>query len=362
MASPFDFGLDEQGERRAQALQARFPIVDGLGGSMLMRPAPDVDGRDRIDQYRDNGVTVSNETIAMPGEDARATIRRVFDYLSLDEVAGGRARRVLHAGDIQAHHQAGTLGLVYGLQGADPFEGDTYLVPIFFELGLRIVNLVYNERNRLGDGCMEPANGGLTAFGKSVVLEMNRVGITVDLSHTGERTSLDAARVSQAPVVFSHSNAKALTDHPRNLTDAQIRAAADSGGLVGLCPHSQFCERTRGVRPDVDAFLDHVAYVADLVGVAHVGIGTDLFGGKTLGETVFRFQFGRQVPGAWGGYTIDEKYVAGFDTVYGWPNVVRGLVARGFADDEVGAILGGNWIRVFAATWGARRGTSGAPA
>ncbi len=184
---------------------------------------------------------------------------------------------------------------------------------------------------------------------------MNRVGMTIDLSHTGERTSLDAAGVSAAPVVFSHSNARALTDHPRNLTDEQIRAAASSGGAIGVCPHSQFCMREGGARPTLHEFLDHVDYVAGLAGVDAVAVGTDLFGGRTLGETVFRFQFGRQVPGAWGGFDLSSKYVAGFDNVYGWRNVTRGLVARGFSDEEVLAILGGNWARVFARTWNGER-------
>lgn len=354
MHKAFDLGLDREQEQRAAALHSQALIVDGLGGSMLMRPAPDVDGADRIDQYRKSGVGVSNETIAMPGEDARATIRRVYDYLCLDEVARGRVRRARSVADVWNADADGLLSLVYGLQAADPFEGDTYLVRIFQELGVRVANLVYNQRNRLGDGCMERVDQGLTAFGRNVVLEMNRVGMTVDLSHTGERTSLDAAACSRAPVVFSHSCAKALTDHPRNLTDEQIRAAAATGGLVGLCPHSQFCEKGRGVRPTLNDFLDHLVYVAELVGVEHVGIGTDLFGGKTLGESVFRFQFGSLVPGAWGGYGIDEKYVAGFDTVFEWPNVTRGLVARGFGDEEIIAILGGNWLRVFEQTWSGR--------
>ena len=359
---PFDFGLDSAQEECAQRLHERSLIIDGLGGSMLMRPAPDVDGADRIDQYRHNRVTVSNETIAMPGEGTRATLKRVFDYLCLDEVSEGRTRRVRTVDDIRRHHADGTLGLVYGLQAADPFEADTYLVPIFHELGVRIANLVYNERNRLGDGCMESTDLGLTAYGKGIVLEMNRVGMTVDLSHTGPRTSLDAAAVAQAPAVFSHSCARALTDHPRNVTDEQIRAVAATGGLIGLCPHSQFCEKQRGERPTVDDFLDHIEHAVELVGIEHVGIGTDLFGGQTLGETVFRFQFGRQVPGAWGGYGIESKYVSGFDTVYGWLNVTRGLVARGFDDAAVGAILGGNWLRVFGATWGGASGDRGTDA
>ncbi len=352
MYVPFDFGLDASQEDRARRLQESALVIDGLGGSMLMRPAPDVDGADRIDQYRQNRVTVSNETIAMPGEGTRTTLRRIFDYMCLDEVSGGRTECVRTVADIRKHHAQHSLGLLYGLQSADPFEADTYLVPIFYELGVRISNLVYNERNRLGDGCMESTDQGLSAFGKSIVLEMNRVGMTVDLSHTGMRTSLEAAAVVQAPAVFSHSCARALTDHPRNATDEQIRAVAATGGLIGICPHSQFCEKQRGVRPTVNDFLDHIEYAVDLVGIEHVGIGTDLFGGQTLGETVFRFQFGRQVPGAWGGYGIESKYVSGFDTVYGWPNVTRGLVARGYDDSEIRAVLGENWLRVFGSTWG----------
>lgn len=351
MYLPFEFGLDSAQEDRAARLHRDALIIDGLGGSMLMRPAPDVDGADRIDQYRHNHVTVSNETIAMPGEGTRATLKRVFDYLCLDQVSQGRTKRVLSVEDIAGHHTGGTLGLLYGLQAADPFESDTYLVPIFHELGVRIANLVYNERNRLGDGCMETHDQGLTAFGTSVVLEMNRVGMTVDLSHTSVLTSLDAAQVSRSPVVFSHSSARGLTDHPRNVTDDQMKAVAATGGLIGICPHSQFCERRRGERPTIENFLDHIEYAVELVGAAHVGIGTDLFGGQTLGETVFRFQFGRQVPGAWGGYGIESKYVEGLDTVYGWPNVTRGLVARGFNDSEIRGVLGENWLRVFAATW-----------
>lgn len=351
MYQAFDFGIDESQEARASRLHGESLIIDGLGGSILMRPVPDVNGHDRIDQYRENGVTISNETIAMPGECARTTLKRVFDYYSLDEISNDRTKRIRSVQDILDCHETGTLGLIYGLQGGAPFEEDTYLIPIFRELGVRIVNLVYNVRNRLGDGCLESTNAGLTAYGKSVVLEMNRVGITLDLSHSGERTSLDAARLSQAPAVFSHSNVLALTQHPRNITDEQIRVAADTGGLVGLCPHSQFCESTPGMRPSINEFLDHIVYVAGLVGTQHVGIGTDLFGGKTIGEAVFRFQFGRQVPGAWGGYDVDSKYVKGFDNVFGWRNVTRGLVSRGFNDDEVRQILGENWLRVFRASW-----------
>lgn len=351
MYQPYPFELDSVREDRAKRLHDESLIIDGLGGSILKRPVPEVDGLDRIDQYRHNGITISNETIALPGENAREAMKSIFDYYCLAEVSEPRTKAITSVEDIRRCHAEGKLGLLYGLQSAEPFESDTYLIPLFHRLGLRVSNLVYNDRNLIGDGCLEPENAGLTAYGKTVVLEMNRVGITLDLSHTGEKTSLDAISVTQAPAVFSHSNPKALTDHPRNITDEQIKAAADTGGLIGLCPHSQFCEKERGVRPNVEDFLDHIEYVVNLVGVDHAGIGTDLFGGKTIGEAVFRFQLGRQIPGAWGGYDIDSKYVRGFDNVFGWLNVTRGLVTRGFSDEEVRKILGENWLRVFGASW-----------
>lgn len=351
MYTPFDFNLDEQQEARAKQLHDSAIIVDGLGGSILGRPVPDVDGVDRIDQYRNNGVTVSNETIAMPWDKSRDTMRRFFDYYCLDEISEGRTIEILTVEDIKTAFDNGKLGILYGLQSADAFEDDSSLIPIFHRLGLRIANLVYNGKNFIGSGGQEANDDGLTSFGQSVVVEMNRVGITLDLSHTGIKTSLDAIDVSSKPVVFSHSNARQLTDHIRNLTDEQIKATAETGGLIGLCPHSQFSEKERRVRPDLNDFLDHLDYVAEMVGIDHVGIGTDLFGGKTIGEAVFRFQLGRQSRGAWGGYDIDSKYVSGFDNVYGWLNVTRGLVSRGLSDEEVHKVLGGNWMRVFSETW-----------
>lgn len=326
-------------------------VIDALGGSTIRRPQPAVNGQDRVDQLRDAGVTVVNETIADPGSDFRKAVLDIFDYYCLFEVTKGRTLLIQQPGDIARAKEQGRLGIILGFQDGGPFERELAFIPILARLGVRISGLSYNDANAIGDGCFEPANRGLTAFGKKVVLEMNRTGITVDLSHVGERTSLDAAAVSGKPVIFSHSNAKALTNHPRNLTDEQIRAAAGTGGVVGVCPHSVFCERERGVRPDLDAMLDHIDYIASLVGIDHVGLGTDFFGGQTLGEEVFRFKFGRMAPGFWAGYTIATKFVIGFDTMQGYRNVARGLFKRGYSATDIQKVLGGNFLRVFEQTW-----------
>lgn len=351
MHPKFEFELSESQEQRAARLHNETLIIDGLGGSIINRIAPEVDGLDRIGQYIVNGVNVSNETVTDVKATAREAMRSLFDYYSLHEVSEGRTQPIETVDDLLAAKEQGKLGLLYGFQSANPFEDDLSLIEIFKRLGLRIANLVYNDRNLLGDGCSEPANQGLTSYGRQVVLEMNRVGITLDLSHTGERTSLDALKVTRLPAVFSHSCVKKLTDHHRNITDEQIRAVASTGGLVGICPHSMFCETERGVRPTLNEFLNHIEYVAELVGIDHVAIGTDLFGGQTLNELVFRYQLGRMIPNAWGGYSIETKYVSGFDSVYGWINVTRGLVSRGFSDEDISKVLGGNWLRVFRETW-----------
>jgi len=326
-------------------------VIDALGGSTIRRPSPVIDGKDRIDQLLDAGLSVVNETIANPGDGFREAMLDIFDYYCLFEVTKGRSLLIQKSEDIARAKREGKVGIILGFQDGTPFEKELAYVPLLARLGIRISGIAYNNANAIGDGCFEPANRGLTAFGRTVVLEMNRVGITVDLSHVGERTSLDALSVSRKPVVFSHSNAKALTDHPRNLTDDQMKATAGTGGVVGICPHSIFCERERGVRPTVDAMLDHIDYVANLVGIDHVGLGTDFFGGQTLGELVFRYKFGRISPGFWAGYTIATKFVSGFDTMAGYQNVSNGLLRRGYQPADVQKVLGGNFLRVFEQTW-----------
>jgi membrane dipeptidase len=338
----------------SRALYESAIVIDALGGSIVRRPPPDVEGLDAIGQRIQAGITVSNETLAADREDFRAATALIYDYLTLASVERQRLMIIESVADIECAKREGRHGVILGFQGATALEDDVSTVFLFQKLGVRIIGLAYNGRTEVGDGCYESQDLGLTVHGRRVVNAMNEAGITVDLSHVGERTSLEAIEVSARPAIFSHSNCRALTPHVRNISDEQIRAVASKGGVVGIGPHSVFCERTPGQRPSIGDFIDHFEHVINLVGIDHVGIGTDMFGGETLSERLFRAKFSRVVPSFFAGYSIAEKYVTGFERVSQFQRLVDEFAARGFADGDIRKILGGNFIRVFAETWSAR--------
>lgn len=326
-------------------------VIDALGGSVLDRPSPLVNGQDIIGQRIAGGITVSNETVAANEEDFRSAVNKIYFYRTLATTERARLEIVETVDDIARLKKEGKHGLLLGFQDAAPFEGDVKAVFTFQKLGLRISGLAYNARTILGDGCYEKWDQGLTVHGHRIVNAMNEAGITVDLSHVGSKTALDATQVSSKPVIYSHSNCSALTDHVRNISDKQILAVAEKGGVVGIGPHSVFCETQPGTRPTFEDFLAHFRHVIDLVGVDHVGIGTDMFGGETLGERTFRAHFSRIAPSFFGGYSIDEKYVRGFSAPSAFPRLADGLNDLGLNDTDVQKVLGGNFLRVFEATW-----------
>jgi len=335
----------------ARELYDAAVVIDALGGSIIRRPPPPVDGKDVLDQRLAGGITVSNETLASDAESFRDAITAIYYYLTLAKVESDRVRIIERVDDIDLVKREGKHGLILGFQGATAFEDDIATVFIFQKLGIRITGLAYNRRTAVGDGCYEAEDQGLTVHGRRLVYALNEAGITIDLSHVGRRTALEATEVSEAPVVYSHSNCAALTPHIRNVTDEQIRAMAAKGGVIGISPHSVFCEATPGVRPTFAEFMAHVRHVIDLVGVDHVGIGTDMFGGETIGERVFRAHFSRVVPRFFGGYSIAEKYVEGFGSPFDFPKLADGLRDMGLSDEDVLKVLGGNFVRVFSATW-----------
>ena len=174
--------------------------------------------------------------------------------------------------DVERAKLEGKLAIVLHFQGTNPLGGDLNMVEMYYRLGIRHMLMAYNMKNLVGDGCMECTDDGLSRFGVAVVEEMNRVGMIVDVTHTGYRTTMDAFEISKAPVIFSHSNPAAVWDIPRNVKDDQIKACAKTGGVM--------CINGVGVfMGDNDAspgmMLKHINYVAELIGPEHVGIGTD---------------------------------------------------------------------------------------
>lgn len=222
--------------------------------------------------------------------------------------------------DLGNIRETGRIGVLLSIEGGEPLEGSLAALRAFFRLGVRAMGLTWNGRNELADGVGEAASrGGLTAFGRAVVREMNRLGMVVDVSHLAEPGFWDVLEISEHPVIASHSNARAVCDHVRNLTDEQIRALASRGGVMGM----NFCPDF--LRPGGDATMDdvlrHIDHIVDLVGPEHVGLGSDYDG-------------------------IDDT-PRGLEDVSRLPRLTEALLARGYNEESVQAILGGNFLRVF---------------
>jgi membrane dipeptidase len=210
------------------------------------------------------------------------------------------------------------------------------------------MQLTYQTRNYVGDGCAEGADTGLSSFGRDLIQEMNRLGILVDLSHCGRRTTDEAIDASKKPVVFSHTHPYTLAEHQRNKTDEQIQALAEKGGVMGITEYSPIAEVKPGVRPTIVDYLDQIDYVAKLVGVEHVGIGLDI--DET--STSERFaEFKREFPELCRNYDFETRRIDGLSELTDCPQIARGLVSRGYSDDEILMILGGNFMRAFRKVW-----------
>jgi len=238
-------------------------------------------------------------------------------------------------------------------------------IRIFFQLGVRMMHLTYNRRNMIGDGCGEPANAGLSDFGRAVVAEMNRVGVIVDVAHSGGRTSLEAARLSERPMVASHTGCAALNPHFRCKPDEVIRAIAETGGFVGICAVPGFL----GGAGDINALLDHVDYVAKRVGTDHVAIGTDVFTlSSRCAASSDKAPEPRPAREPWHALWPNRDFSAPQwrrpDQVRSlaftnWPLFTVGLVQRGYSDDDIRNIIGGNALRVARAVWDGRDAGAG---
>ena len=267
-------------------------------------------------------------------------------------LAGYRAWLERHRGDfvlaggvadVRRAKREGKLAVAFDLEGSLPLGGDTAMVRLYHDLGVRQIHLAYNRNNAVGGGCHD-ADIGLTEFGRRVVAEINRTGLLMDCSHTGHRTSLDIMAASTTPVVFSHANPRALVDHQRNITDRQIDACAATGGVIGINGVGLFLGDPQA---GTAAILRHIDYVTQRAGPRHVGIGID-YSYEAVGDDVPA----DVDPAYWwpedAGYDFDELRFAGPEQL---PEITAGLLAMGYAEGDIRAILGGNFLRAAAATW-----------
>ncbi|MBP86587.1 MAG: dipeptidase [Planctomycetaceae bacterium] len=227
-------------------------------------------------------------------------------------------------------------------------EDELRYIRIFFQLGIRMMHMTYQRRNMIGDGCAEPANAGLSDFGRAVVREMNRVGVIADVAHSGWRTSQETAEVSEKPVVASHSTCDALHHHIRAKPAGVIKAIADSGGYIGICCIPSFL----GGRADIGVMMDHIDYVYQRFGADHVAIGSDVAytsrqSSAESRKVPRRGPTRKQWRSLWPDGSLGVKGAAPLSLAWtNWPLFTVGLVQRGYSDENIQKIIGGNVMRV----------------
>jgi membrane dipeptidase len=242
------------------------------------------------------------------------------------------------ATDVQTGADSDAVTFILGMEGAEPLKGDRSMLDVFYRLGLRVLGLTHSRRNLAADGAFfEPIRSGdpsgLSAFGVEAVERCAELGIVVDVSHLNESGFRDVIEYSSGPVIASHSNCRALCDHPRNLWDGQLCAIADCGGVVGINALQAFLHDDR---PDIGTVADQIEHVVDLVGIEHVGLGFDYY----------EYNLAYMSP-AEQAYMIDVSTADGLGTDADVPNLTVELLERGFEPNDVRMILKGNFVRVF---------------
>lgn len=292
-------------------------------------------------QLRRCGFDCVSITLAVDGMDFAFTIQSLINERRFAQSQPDICALVESAEDVLRVRQSAKLSVAFHFQGTAPFEEDLGYVDVFYKLGVRHALMAYNQRNRVGCGCHVDADTGLTDFGRSLIREMNRVGMIVDCAHTGYRTAMETIAASTSPVIISHTNARTLNDHPRCVPDDEIRACAGSGGVLGITGLSAMLGGD-GATPQ--RLVDHIDHVATLVGPEHVGLALDyVYDLETFSDFVAAHP---EMYPASGNY-VDMQQLSHEDG----PRITQELLRRGYRESEIRGILGENWLRVCRAVW-----------
>jgi membrane dipeptidase len=313
--------------------------IDGLQCGVFNRTV--------FEELRAGGLTCVTNTIAF-WENAAETMQAIADWYGLAREHGDLITIAHTTADITAAAEQGRTAVLLGTQNASPIEDRLDYLELFARMGLRVMQLTYNIQNTIGASCYETVDAGLTRFGRNVVAEMNRVGIVVDLSHVGDRTSIDAIEASRRPVAINHANPREFFDHRRNKAPEVLRALAAHDGVIGLSMYPNIAGHWS---ESAASFCELLARTVERVGPRHVAVGSDL--GRFLTEDdMVKMRKGR--------WTRGPEYGAGrpgqpacvpdpewFTTSAQFGAIPEGLAKLGFAPDEIAAVCGGNWLRLY---------------
>jgi len=321
----------------AARLHDELVVVDGLQYSNWNRKL--------FEQMRSGGLTAVHATLVY-WESARETIAVIGQWLQRFVDHADLIRPVRSAEDILAAKREGRVGVLFGFQNCSPIEDDIGLIEVFRRLDVLVMQLSYNNQSPLATGCYETNDPGITRFGRQAIREMNRVGMIIDMSHSAERSTLEAIEISQRPIVISHANPTWFRDALRNKSDAVLTALARSGGLLGFSTYPFHLKN--GPDCTLDEFCTMIARTVDTMGIDQVGLGTDL----CLDQPYSVLHWMRN--GRWARDTDYgegsannaqwPKPLAWLPDASGYPNITQGLAARGFSRDEISKIMGQNWL------------------
>ncbi|MGH9314003.1 MAG: dipeptidase [Vicinamibacterales bacterium] len=326
---------------------ARPPIIDGLGEIHVeydMKLVDDI----RASGIRGCVVTVGNP--ALQGASAFDDMKREIDaYDAHVKAHPDRFLKATRASDIDAAAERKRIALLYYTQNTTPLGDDIERLRVLYDLGVRIIQLTYNTRNLVGDGCLERTNSGLSIFGVALVERMNAMGILVDVSHCGMATTMEGITGSSKPVAITHAGCKAVYDHPRNKTDEALRALADRGGVIGIYQINPYLGPNE--RNTLDDYLRHIDHAVRTAGIGHVGIGSDREHRRIpdteeekqkLIEELSRLRPVTAATFRWPFFLSELNHPRRMETI------AAGLRARGYSAEDVDKILGGNLRRLFA--------------
>ena len=337
---------------RARALYRRALILDCNSAPPGNGPPPLP--QSDLDLVRASGVNVVKWSLGGINSGFAETVAEIGAVQQLLEVHPDYFMQVRVAADLERAKRSGRLGLILSFESAEMLGGKLDAFTVFRDLGVRVMQLSYNRRSPFAAGVMEPQAGGLTPLGREAVAEMNRLGIAIDLSHANAATTSEVLELTRRPPIMTHTGAAAVHAHPRTKTDAQLRALADKGGVVGIFDLPYLTASPR--QPTVADYLEHLEHVLQVCGADHVGIGSDVglepFDTSAKGMAEFRAEEAqRQQAGLAAPEEDRPPYVEGMNTPRRLEVVADQLLRRGYPESTVEKVLGGNFARVFAAIW-----------
>ncbi|MFT4520404.1 MAG: membrane dipeptidase [Halioglobus sp.] len=308
-----------------------------------------------FEKTRDSGINAVHVTVAY-WEDNREAIANISQWHKHFVAHSDLIMPVRDAADILAAKRLNKLGIIFGFQNCSPIENDLGLVQIMHELGARIMQLSYNNQSLLATGCYEEEDAGITRFGKEVIKEMNRVGMVIDMSHSAERSTLQAIDLSQRPIAITHANPSFFHEALRNKSDTVLRALGSSGGMLGFSVYPFHLKN--GPKCSLQDFCQMIADTADMMGIDNIGIGSDL----CVNWDYAKLEWMRS-----GRWTHTADYGEGTAADQAWPaqpdwfkdsgdimNIADGLAQQGFQAEDINKVMGDNWLRFFERSFGPR--------